>query len=51
VVLRAVALFLYQTVAALTITVVVASVWALARGGGFLHTVDVSLYVFGVSRS
>ena len=47
VVVRAVALFLYQTVAVLVITVIVASLWALARGGGFLHTFHVSLYFFG----
>jgi hypothetical protein len=47
VVLRAIALFLYQTIGALVITLIVALLWTLARGEGFLHTFLVSLYVFG----
>jgi hypothetical protein len=47
VVLRAIALFLYQTIGALVITLIVALLWTVARGGGFLRTFHVSLYVFG----
>jgi hypothetical protein len=47
VIARAAAHFLYQIVIALVLTALVASLWALARGGGFLHTFQVSLYVVG----
>jgi hypothetical protein len=47
VIVRAAVHFIYQIVVALILTLLVASLWALARGGGFLHTFHVSLYVFG----
>jgi hypothetical protein len=47
VIVRAAAHFVYQIVVALVLTLIVASLWALARGGGFVHTFHVSLYVVG----
>ncbi len=47
VIARAAAHFLYQIVFALVLTAIVASLWALARGGGFLHPFHVALYAVG----
>ena len=47
VIARAAAHFVYQIIVALLLSVLVASLWAWARGGGFAHTFHVSLYAVG----
>lgn len=47
VIVRAAAHFVYQIVVALALSLIVAALWALARGGGFVHAFQVSLYVVG----
>jgi hypothetical protein len=47
VVIRGFVIFVCQLVVALVVTTAVAALWALTRGGGFVHALDVGLFVLG----
>jgi hypothetical protein len=44
---RAVFHFLFQLVIALCVAAVIAALWALVHGGGFIHSLHIGLYVIG----